>query len=310
MNPHGQGRDKVELELYYSEKRSVVEEGLETFMPREDEFPQTLNRAMRHSVFAGGKRIRPILLMAAAEAVGGESVGVINGACAIELIHTYSLIHDDLPAMDDDDLRRGKPTCHKVFGEAAAILAGDALLTLAFDVMSGAPASPGEDGAGGEARRLKMICEMARAAGSRGMVGGQMVDIESEDRELPFPLLEYIHIHKTGHLIRAAVRCGALLAGADEGELASMTEYGDSVGLAFQVADDILDVEGETASMGKSVGSDSQRGQATFPSVIGLKESKERADELVEKALSSLDGFDERAEPLREIARYIVARER
>ncbi|NOS35905.1 MAG: polyprenyl synthetase family protein [Deltaproteobacteria bacterium] len=303
----------MELALYVSEKRSLVEEALANFLPREDEFPQTLNRAMRHSVFAGGKRIRPILLMAAAEAVGGESVGVVNAACAIELIHTYSLIHDDLPAMDDDDLRRGKPTCHKAFGEAAAILAGDALLTLAFDVMAEAPYSPDAGGAGwagGEARRLQVICEMARAAGSRGMVGGQIVDIESEDKEIPFPLLEYIHIHKTGHLIRAAVRCGALLAGADEGELASMTEYGDSVGLAFQVADDILDVEGETASMGKNVGGDSKRGKATFPAVIGLKESRERADELVEKALSSLDGFDERAEPLREIARYIVARER
>ncbi|MFQ5329491.1 MAG: polyprenyl synthetase family protein [Thermodesulfobacteriota bacterium] len=296
----------MDLELYCSEKRRTVEEALATFLPGEDDFPQTLNRAMRHSLFAGGKRIRPILLMAAAEAVGGDRDGVINGACAIEMIHTYSLIHDDLPAMDDDDLRRGKPTCHKVFGEAAAILAGDALLTLAFDVLAVAPASPSE---GGAIKRLQVINEMARAAGSRGMVGGQMVDIESEDKEIPFPLLEYIHIHKTGHLIRAAVRCGAILGGAGEEALASMTAYGDSVGLAFQVADDILDVEGETASMGKSVGSDSQRGKATFPAVIGLKESKERADELVEKALAVLDDFDERAEPLREIARYIVARE-
>jgi len=293
----------VEIEEYCREKRALVEGALDTFLPSEEEFPHSLHKAMRYSVFAGGKRIRPLLLIAAAEAVSDDNTGVIETACALELIHTYSLIHDDLPAMDDDDLRRGKPTCHKVFGEAAAILAGDALLTLAFEIAAGLSS-------GLKPNCLYTIGELARAAGSRGMVGGQIVDIESEERDIPFPLLEYIHIHKTGHLIRAALRCGALLAGANEGQLDAMTKYGDNVGLAFQVADDILDVEGETEQLGKNVGGDNKKGKATFPAVIGLKESKERADELVEKALSSLEVFDERAEPLREIARYIVARKR
>jgi geranylgeranyl diphosphate synthase type II len=281
----------------------LIEKVLDGFLPGEDEFPQALHKAMRYSVFAGGKRVRPVMAMAAADVVGDGSADVTGVACAVELIHTYSLIHDDLPAMDNDDLRRGKPTCHKVFGEATAILAGDALLTLAFAMIvcktSDRPS-----------QAIMSIKELVGAAGSFGMVGGQVVDIESEGRDIAFPVLEYIHIHKTGLLIRAAVRCGAMVAGANGKELDALTKYGDAVGLAFQIADDILDVEGDTGLTGKNVGGDAKKGKATYPAVIGLKDSRKRADELVEKGISALEILDDKAEPLREIARYIVKRKK
>ncbi len=296
-------RIELDVEEYIKDKTVLIDKALDAFLPGEGEFPQTLHKAMRYSVFTGGKRVRPIMVMAAADAVGNESADVTGVACAVELIHTYSLIHDDLPAMDNDDLRRGKPTCHKAFGEATAILAGDALLTLAFDMIACKTS-------GRSSQKIMSIKELARAAGSFGMVGGQVVDIESEGKDITFPVLEFIHIHKTGLLIRAAVRCGAIISGADGKELEALTKYGDAVGLAFQIADDILDVEGDTELMGKNVGGDARKGKATYPAIIGMKDSRERAEELAEKGISALEVFDGKAEPLREIARYIVKRKR
>ena len=291
----------MDLNTYLAEKRGVVEAGLGELLPREDEYPQALHRAMRYSLLAGGKRLRPILVLASCEAVGGDPALALNTACAFECVHTYSLVHDDLPAMDDDDLRRGRPTCHKVFGEATAILAGDALLTAAFGLVA---STPDVDGA----PLARVVRELVRGAGSAGMIGGQMVDIESEGREISFPVLEYIHIHKTGMLILAAVRSGAILGGATEEELAGLTRYGEAAGLAFQVADDILDVVGSSSEMGKPTGGDEKKGKATYPSILGLDESRKRAAELVERAVDALDGFGDRAEPLRLIAGYITSR--
>jgi len=295
------GSGTLNLNTYISEKVEFINRGLKELLPGEEEYPQTLHRAMHYSLFAGGKRIRPVLVLAAAEAVGFEASAALNTACAFECLHTYSLIHDDLPAIDNDDLRRGRPTCHKAFGEAAAILAGDALLTAAFGMIAGT-------GTRNKSAVLAVIAELSKAAGSIGMIGGQMVDIESEGMDIPFPVLEYIHIHKTGELILAAVRSGAILGGASKKELSALSKYGRSIGLAFQIADDILDVEGSAAEMGKNTGGDEKKGKATYPAIIGLDESRTRATELVDLALSSLEAFDEKAEPLRAIARYIVAR--
>jgi len=291
----------VDLQIYLAEKTQAVNGALAALLAKENEYPQSLHKAMHYSLFAGGKRLRPTLVLASAEAVGGEVAGALNIACAFECIHTYSLIHDDLPAIDNDDLRRGRPTCHKVFGEATAILAGDALLTAAFEMA--AQSECADKGA-----VIRAIAELARAAGSTGMIGGQVVDIESEGKDVPFPVLEYIHIHKTGELILASVRCGAIVAGATDEQLPSLTRYGQAAGLAFQIADDILDVEGSSDEMGKATGGDEVRGKATYPSLIGMQESKTRAAELVDIALDAVSGFDEKAEPLRAIARYIVSR--
>ncbi len=287
---------------YLNRKKDIVDKALDTLLPGEDEYPQTLHRAMRYSVFAGGKRIRPVLTMAAAEAVDGNGDDVIEVACAMELIHTYSLIHDDLPAMDDDEMRRGIPTCHKAFGEAPAILAGDALLTYAFELaLKGS--RKGEEGPA-----IRAVGEIARAAGSMGMVGGQIVDIESEGKAVDLAMLEFIHTHKTGALIRASVRSGAIIAGSDGEMLDSITRYGEAIGLAFQITDDILDVEGERDLIGKNTRGDEVRGKATYPAVLGLGESKRRAREWMDIAISALEGFDGKAEPLRCIARYVVER--
>jgi len=293
------------MKNYLSERCTLVDEALEKLLPMADEHPISLHTSMRYSVFAGGKRIRPVLMLAACEAVGGDIDLAMPAACAMEMIHTYSLIHDDLPAMDDDDFRRGNPTNHKVFGEAVAILAGDALLTQAFITMSNAayaarvPAPV----------LLAVVNEIGLCAGSHGMVGGQVVDMESEGKhDIDLPTVQYIHTHKTGALIKASVKAGALLGAADEKGLAALTKYGEVVGLAFQIADDILDIEGTTEQIGKDAGSDEARGKATYPAVVGLPDSKKRAAELVEMAIDSLAGFDEKAEPLREIARYIVSR--
>ena len=296
----------MDLKKYLQEKEDIVNKALDTLLPKEDEFPQRLHKAMRYSIFAGGKRIRPILVIAAAEVFGKTAANVINIACAIELIHTYSLIHDDLPAIDNDDLRRGLPTNHKVFGEAIALLAGDALLTKAFQIMSQPSAVSGQQ----SALILKSIHEIAKAAGSTGMVGGQVVDIESEGKEVAFPVLEYIHIHKTGELILASVRAGAILAGAENKELETITRYGEAIGLAFQIADDIIDVEGNKEDVGKNIGGDAKKGKVTYPSILGVDESRKRARELVDMAITALKDFDRKAEPLREIARYIVERKK
>jgi geranylgeranyl diphosphate synthase type II len=295
----------MDLKKYLKERCRLVDEALEQFLPPADELPDSLHKSMRYSVFAGGKRVRPILLLAACEAVGGEIGPAMPAACAMEMIHTYSLIHDDLPAMDNDDFRRGNPTNHKVFGEAIAILAGDALLTEAFILLS----DPGQCGKTGSTRLLPVIHEIARSAGSHGMVGGQVVDMESEGKpDVDLAIVQYIHTHKTGALLKASVKAGALLGGADDAGLAAMTRYGEAVGLAFQIADDILDIEGTTEEIGKDAGSDEARGKATYPAVMGIAEAKRRAGELVGMALDALSGFDEKADPLREIARYIVYR--
>ena len=293
-----------QLEVYLQERVKLVETALDHYLPSAATLPANLHDAMRYSVFAGGKRLRPVLMMAACEAVGGTPRQVLPAACAIEMIHSYSLIHDDLPAMDDDDFRRGKPTNHKVYGEASAILAGDALLTEAFILLSNPEVwtdMPAE-------RRCEVINLFARSAGSRGMVGGQMVDMESEGQTVDLPTLEYIHTRKTGALMLAAIESGAILGGANRQQRRSLCRYGEAVGLAFQIADDILDIVADQQQLGKDVGSDLQRGKATYPALLGLDGARERARELRELAFASLDAFGEPAQPLRAIAGYIVDR--
>jgi geranylgeranyl diphosphate synthase type II len=297
----------MDIRRYLEEKKEVVDLALERYFPRGEEFPSILFKAIRHSLFAGGKRIRPILSIAAFETVGGRGDGILPFGCALEMIHTYSLIHDDLPAIDNDDYRRGKPTCHKIFGEAMAILAGDGLLTEAFQLMTNRSVWDGS--LGDQGAILDIIHEVARAAGVLGMVGGQVVDVESEGKEVDLPTLQYIHTHKTGAMILVSVRMGAKLGGAKEESLMALTRYGERVGLAFQIADDILNVEGKSHSLGKSTGTDLSKGKATYPSLFGLEESKKRAKELVGLSLEALSPFASEADPLREIARFIVVRE-
>ncbi len=302
----------MDLKRYLQEKKEIVDSALEKYFPdrpgsAEGVFPTSLHKAIRYSLFAGGKRIRPILSMAAFEAVGGEGDEILPFACALEMIHTYSLIHDDLPALDNDDYRRGQLTCHKIFGEAIGILAGDALLTEAFRLMTNR--SVGRLSRCDRGSVLDVIHEVAQAAGMLGMVGGQVLDIESEGKEVDLPTLQYIHTHKTGAMILVSVRGGAKLGGADEGALKSFTHYGERIGLAFQIADDILNVEGKAALLGKKTGSDLSRGKATYPSLFGLEESKRRARELIELAVDGIRSFGPKAQPLREIAWFIVSRE-
>jgi geranylgeranyl diphosphate synthase type II len=291
----------VSIARYLEESREKVDQTLDALMPREDSHPARLVSAMRYSLFAGGKRIRPILVLTAAGAAGGKDDNALRPACAVELVHTYSLIHDDLPAMDDDDFRRGHPTCHRAFDEGTAILAGDALLTMAFDLLSA-------DGAAiKDSLRLRMVQELARAAGWRGMVGGQQVDMDSEGSEPDLPLLEYIHTHKTGALIRCSVILGGLSADADDTTLKALSKFGEKVGLAFQVVDDILDVTATTEEMGKDQGSDAERGKITYPGLFGLEGARERAFKLVEDAKSVVDGVDITGR-LAEIADYVLLR--
>ncbi len=293
----------MDLERYLTEKNGIINRRLECLLAKKDEYPQSLHNAMHYSLFAGGKRLRPVLTLASCEAVGGNIEDALDVACAVECIHTYSLIHDDLPALDNDDLRRGRPTCHRAFGEAVAILAGDALLTAAFEMAANAR------GASSPAV-LKAVSELSRAAGSTGMIGGQVIDLESEGREIAFPVLEYIHIHKTGELILASIRCGAILGGGKDDALNALTRYGRSAGLAFQIADDILDVAGSSEETGKPAGGDKKKGKATYPAFVGLVESGKRAKELTDMAIDALKSLDKKADPLREIARYIVARKK
>ncbi len=295
----------MDLKQYLKDRCKLVDEALDRYLPKETELPFSLHKSMRYSIFAGGKRVRPILMLAACEAVGGKIDSAMPAACAMEMIHTYSLIHDDLPAMDDDDFRRGNPTNHKVFGEAIAILAGDALLTEAFSLLSSHQYAVNVN----PMALLSVINEISHCAGSRGMVGGQVVDMESEGKDdIDLATVQYIHTHKTGALIKASVKAGAILGGCNETCHAAVTRYGEAIGLAFQIADDILDIEGTTAEIGKDAGSDQARGKATYPALIGLSESKRRAAELLEMALEALAGFDAKADPLREIAKYVVAR--
>ncbi len=265
---------------------------------------ERLYQAMRYSVMNGGKRVRPLLVYAACEALNGDKASADGAACAVELIHAYSLVHDDLPAMDDDDLRRGQPTTHKAFDEACAILAGDGLQSLAFEAMAEAERNPQD-----AALRLRMFAVLARAAGPAGMVGGQAIDLGSVGLKLDRDALELMHRHKTGALIEASVQLGALASGhADADNLASLSQYARAIGLAFQVQDDILDVESDTATLGKHQGADIARDKPTYPALLGMDAAKAYALELRDQALHALRPFDTAAEPLRELARYIVER--
>jgi geranylgeranyl diphosphate synthase, type II len=292
-----------DLDAWTSARRAQVEEALRRVLPGDDAPPPTVHRAMRYSVLAGGKRLRPLLVIAGAEAVGGAAERVMPTACALELIHTYSLIHDDLPAMDDDDYRRGRLTSHKVFGEAVAILAGDALLTLAFRLVADNAV------AADDPRTLcAVITTLADAAGTTGMVGGQVVDIESEGKTISAEMLDYIHSHKTAALIRAALVVGALLGGARAEAVSAIGAAGESLGLAFQIVDDILDVEGSLAELGKAAGSDERKKKVTYPAFHGLDASRARARALIEDAKHSLASFGAAAEPIRALADFVYAR--
>lgn len=297
----------MNIQVYLEEKKWLVDKFLDRILPSEKTYPESLHQAMRYSLFAGGKRLRPILVIASFEAVGGKkSAGLLPIASSMELIHTYSLIHDDLPAMDNDDFRRGKPTNHKVFGEAIAILAGDALLTLAFSLITHTHRGSSQKNLSG--RLLQIAHEISWAAGFDGMIGGQAADILSEGKQVDQSILEYIHKHKTAALIRTSVRAGAILAGATKSELSALSRYGEDIGLAFQIVDDILDVEGSQKEMGKNVKSDSSKGKKTYPDFFGLSESKRKAKILVEQAVESLSRLNQKADPLRAIARYIIER--
>jgi geranylgeranyl diphosphate synthase type II len=294
----------VDVETYFRNRRRMVDEALDAFFPADRHSPESLYRAVRYSLLNGGKRIRPLLALAAAEAVGGRPTPVLPFACALEMIHTYSLIHDDLPAMDDDRLRRGQPTNHVVFGEALAILAGDALLTEAFRIASDPKHLKGVS----PKRGLQVIHTIAHAAGALGMVGGQAADMESEGTDADLAMVDFIHVRKTGALLLASVRTGALLAEARPSALRNLSRYGEYLGLCFQIVDDVLDAEGETAKTGKEGGGDARHRKATYATVLGVPAAKQRALELRDDALTALSRFGKRAEPLREIARGIVAR--
>lgn len=292
----------MDLETRLEKHRARLEKHLDRLLPAEDEPPKSLHRAMRYAVLGAGKRLRPILCLETAAALSDRHVGVEDLACAIEFIHTYSLIHDDLPALDNDDLRRGRATCHKKFGEAIAILAGDALLTLAFEVL-GRMHQPEPY------QRTQMIRELATAAGTRGgMIAGQVADLEAEGKKVTAKEVEAIHRGKTGALIRAAVRTAALCTGTRGQTYEHLSRYGEKLGLAFQVVDDVLDVRGTSKKLGKAAHKDANRRKATYPAVHGVEESEQLAERLLEEACAELKSLGERAEPLREIARYVLRR--
>lgn len=294
--------ETLSLAAYLNQQQALVDRTLDRWVPPETVPPENIHKAMRYSLFAGGKRVRPLLCIEAARCVLGDGEGVENAACTLELIHTYSLIHDDLPALDNDDLRRGRPTCHKVFGEAMAILAGDALLTLAFEVLSKLPGVDGD-------RRIRMVSELAAASGTvGGMIGGQVHDIEGEGKPATAALLDSIHRAKTGALLRASVRIGAIYGGAGDAQLAALSAYGEHIGLAFQIVDDILDVEMPSEALGKTAGKDVAQGKITFPSVYGLDRSREMAEHERLAARDALHQFGARAHRLRELADLIVHR--
>ncbi len=292
----------MSISEYLKEQAAIVDAALDRWVPSESILPLNIHKAMRYSLFAGGKRIRPVLFLEACRTVSGEVPGAADAACSLELIHTYSLIHDDLPALDNDDLRRGRPTCHRVFGEAMAILAGDALLTLAFQVLAANNHIDSE-------RRIRLVHELSTASGTvNGMIGGQVNDIEGEGQEPSAELLESIHRAKTGALLRASLRMGAIYGGADEQQLNALSCYGEHIGLAFQIVDDLLDVEQSSEALGKTAGKDAQQHKITFPAVYGLERSHEMAEQERERALHAVSMFGERAHRLREIADLIVRR--
>lgn len=294
---------KFDIKSYLKEKRELIDSYLESYFSIPSE-PFVLHEAMRYSLFAGGKRIRPILTLASYEACGGNPKDIVPYATALELIHTYSLIHDDLPSMDNDDLRRGKPTNHKVFGEAMAILAGDALLTEAFLILSNNLHSSSLK----PSNLIKIIREVSLASGVHGMVGGQALDIFSENIEPDKDTLDFIHLHKTAALITASVRMGAILANIKEKKLKALTEYGTGIGLAFQIIDDILDIEGNAEELGKTAGSDIKMKKMTYPALCGTEKSRQKAKDLISDAIDSLKIFSSEADQLRKIARYLLKR--
>lgn len=290
------------LRKYIQEKSALIDLALEEFIPEYNGYPAKVFEAMRYSLLAGGKRLRPVLLMAAADAVGGQGAHYRHVACGLEMIHTYSLIHDDLPSMDNDDYRRGKLTNHKVFGEAIALLAGDGLLTAAFEIMTAQPeVSP--------AVLLQVVREIASFAGATGMIGGQTVDLLSEGKMIDIATLTYMHQAKTGALFKAALRAGAMLANAQQWQVDALTVYAEKFGLAFQITDDILDVTGDQAKIGKPIGSDEKNNKATYVSLYSLAEAKHMAETAGQQALSALDKFGPEADILRLMVRYVLTRE-
>ena len=284
--------------------RAAIDAALERLLPPDNAHPISIHKAMRHSVFAGGKRLRPILCMEAGRMVAGDlPTGIEELGAALEMLHTYSLIHDDLPALDNDDLRRGRPTCHKLFGEAIAILAGDGLQTQAYEVLSKLRCPP-------EAR-VKIIEEIARGTGTvNGMIGGQVVDLEAEHTRPDAKMLEYIHRSKTAALITASVVSGGLFAGANDSAVTKLRSFGQNIGLAFQIVDDILDVTQTSEQLGKTAGKDTAAEKATYPALFGVEQSRRKADELVNAACSELDQFSQRAETLKSLARFLVERKK
>jgi geranylgeranyl diphosphate synthase type II len=292
----------MDFSRYWASHQKQVDAALDRLLPRATTRPKTIHEAMRYSIFAGGKRLRPVICLAAAEAVGGKTGPALPLACAVECIHTYSLIHDDLPAMDNDDFRRGKPTSHKVYGEGIAILAGDALLTIAFEMVAGAKAAPHYPAAA-------LVRELAHASGSQALVAGQVADLEGEGRKLKLSDLQYIHENKTAALIASSIRLGAMSANATPKQLAGLTDFGRSLGHAFQVIDDILDVTQTTEKLGKSAGKDIAAQKATYPSLLGLDQAKKEADRLTRRAHAALKPFGKKAAALAAIAEYLLKRE-
>ncbi|UNC92543.1 polyprenyl synthetase family protein [Candidatus Contubernalis alkaliaceticus] len=292
----------MEIELYLKQRKELVDDALDRFLPPKKTYPDIIHDSIRYSIFAGGKRLRPILTLAVGDVYHQDLSLFLPAACALEMIHCYSLIHDDLPAMDDDEYRRGKLTNHKVYGEAMAVLAGDALLTMAFDVLSW-------DSVIDPQVTLKVIQEIAFASGTRGMIGGQVVDLKSEGRPVGAETLDYIHRKKTGALINASVRVGGIIAGAAEAELERLTRYGECLGLAFQIIDDILDIEGEEEKLGKKTGMDTWKEKATYPGIHGLSAAKEKVKELYNESLRAVEVFEARGEVLKILAHFLVNRD-
>lgn len=293
----------MNIKTYLASRQKVIERALDRYLPKANAKPATLHRAMRYSLFAGGKRLRPILCLAAAEACGGKIGNALPLACALECIHTYSLVHDDLPSMDDDDFRRGRPTCHKVFGDGIAILAGDALLTIAFEIVSNAKPTSRYD-------TSILLREIAVAAGSQKLIAGQVADLEAEGKNVKRDQLQFIHENKTAAILKSSVRLGAMSANADARKLFAVTRFGQRLGLAFQIIDDILDVTQTSEILGKSAGKDVAAKKATYPAVIGLEKSRAEARRLTNQAHNALSVFRSRdAEPLHALANYLLERE-
>ncbi|MEW9080387.1 polyprenyl synthetase family protein [Terrisporobacter glycolicus] len=294
----------MEFKDVLKEKINYIETLLNEYMPKEEGYQQTIMQAMNYSLEAGGKRLRPILTLESCKIVGGKEEDAIPFAVAIEMIHTYSLIHDDLPALDNDDLRRGKPTNHKVFGEAMATLAGDALLNYAFEIMLSSSIDKKDSN-----KYLKAINEIAKHAGIYGMIGGQVVDVESENKIIDKEKLDFIHLNKTAAMIIGCMRAGAIIGGASEEELEKVTKYGKNIGLSFQIVDDILDITGDEVKLGKPIGSDIENHKSTYPSLLGLEKSRQIARQLIEDGKSSIDGLSSEIDFLNQLGDYIISRD-